>query len=276
MAYSRRPSRTPRSRFTLGLLLLTAVSVLVLDLPGTGPLDPVRSAFAAIFRPVRAAGDAVFEPISNGWKGAFGYKDVKDENDKLRKKLEDKKGHEAELVRLRAEVAELRKLNKIKVKGVPTVAAEIVSGPISSFEQTIEIDVGSGDGVKKGMAVVTGGGLFGQVVKVHGGRSTVQLITESDVSVGVSTKKGDLGLAQGQGQGKPLVIKNFPDSVKLKVGDHIYTSGIDRSAFPKDLAIGRVSKVGKSVDGLPRVIEVEPSADFTARYVKVAKRERPS
>lgn len=276
MAYSRRPSRTPRSRFTLGLLLLTAVSVLVLDLPGTGPLDPVRGAFAAIFRPVRAAGDAVFEPLSNGWKGAFGYKDVKDENDELRKKLEDKKGHEAELVKLRAEVAELRKLNKIKVKGVPTVAAEIVTGPISSFEQTIEIDVGSGDGVKKGMAVVTGGGLFGQVTKVHGGRSTVQLITESDVSVGVSTKKGDLGLAHGQGQGKPLVIENFPDTVKVKVGDFIYTSGIDRSAFPKDLAVGRVSKVGKSVDGLPRVIEVEPTADFTARYVKVAKREPPS
>ena len=44
MAYSRRSSRNPRSRFTFGLLLLTAVTILVLDLPGTGPLDPIRGA----------------------------------------------------------------------------------------------------------------------------------------------------------------------------------------------------------------------------------------
>ncbi|MCB0971302.1 MAG: hypothetical protein KDA97_07270, partial [Acidimicrobiales bacterium] len=70
MAYPRRSPRSPRSRFTLGLLLLTAVSLLVLDLPGTGPLDPVRNALATAFRPVQAAGNAIFEPIGNGWKGA--------------------------------------------------------------------------------------------------------------------------------------------------------------------------------------------------------------
>ena len=37
-------------------LAMTAVTLLVLDLPGTGPLDPVRGAFAAAFRPIRAGG----------------------------------------------------------------------------------------------------------------------------------------------------------------------------------------------------------------------------
>lgn len=276
MPYSRRSSRTPRSRFTLGLLVLTALTVLVLDLPGTGPLDPVRDAAAAVFRPIRAAGDAVFQPISNGWKGAFGYQDVKDENDQLRKELEDQKGDRSELIRLRAEVAELRKLNRIKVEGVPTKAAEIVTGPISSFEQTVEIDVGSSDGIKKGMAVVTGGGVLGRVAEVRANRSVVELITESDVSIGVSTKDGALAVATGQGASKPLRVRGFADEAKLAKGDYIYTSGIDRSAFPKDLTVGRITKVGKSVDGLPRVIEVAPTADLTARYVRVVLRDPPS
>ena len=103
MAYPRRNSRTPRSRFTIALLLLTAVTLLVLDLPGTGPLDPVRNAFGAAFGPFRAAGSAVFEPLSNGWKGAFGYGDLKDENDRLKAQIEEQKGDQAELDRLSAQ-----------------------------------------------------------------------------------------------------------------------------------------------------------------------------
>ncbi len=113
MAFPRHSSRSPRSRYTLGLLLLTAVTLLVLDLPGTGPLKPVRNVLAGIFSPIRSAGDAVFAPISNGWKGAFGYDDLKDENDRLKGRIEDQKGDQAELERLRREVADLEKLNGV-------------------------------------------------------------------------------------------------------------------------------------------------------------------
>lgn len=274
MAYPRRSSRSPRSRFTLGLLLLTAFTLLVLDLPGTGPLDPVRNALSAAFRPIRAAGDAVFSPISNGWKGAFGYDEVTDENAELRKDLEEAKGDEAELERLRAENQELKKLNRIDTGGERSKAVEIISGPLSSFEQTVEIDAGSDDGVAEGMAVVTGGGVLGRVTDTEGSRATVQLLTEPGVSIGVRTKAGDLGVVRGQGQGEPLRL-DIADDVRLKVGDRIWTSGIDRSAFPKDVYIGKVSKVGKAVDGIGRTVEVEPSADFSSRYVKVILREPP-
>ena len=275
MPISRRSPRTPRSRFTLGLLVLTAVTILVLDLPGTGPLDPIRSAFASAFRPIRAAGDVVFEPVANGWKGAFGYRQVKDENDELRSKLEKAKGDAAELARLRAENAELKKLNNIKTGKEPYKSAQIISGPLSSFEQTVEIDAGASAGVKERMAVVTLGGVLGRVAKVHASRSEVEMVTEPSVSIGVRLKKGDLGLVTGQGQGKPLRLTGVEDGTKVKVGDLVYTSGIDRSAFPKDLLIGRVIRVGKSSGGLPRVIEVKPAADLDSRYVRVILKAPP-
>jgi rod shape-determining protein MreC len=281
VAYSRRPSRTPRSRFTLALLLLTAVTILVLDLPGTGPLDPIRGAFGAAFRPFRAAGNVVFEPLSNGWKGAFGYGDLEDENEKLKAQLEEQKSEAAEVARLRQKVADLSKINKVTIEAQKTAVAEVVSGPLSSFEQTVEINIGSSRGVKKGMAVITGrskgsgGAVYGRIVEVRSGSATVALITEDGVSIGVRNQEGDLATATGRGQGAPLRIEGIDDGTRVDVGDYLWTSGIDRSAFPGDLYVGKVSKVTKAADGVPRSIEAEPAADLTSRYVRVVLKDPP-
>ena len=76
MVYTR---RSGRSRFTLLLLLLTALTLLVVDLPGTGPLEPVRDAIASVVSPVRETAVKVFEPVTNAWHGMFHYDDVKKE-----------------------------------------------------------------------------------------------------------------------------------------------------------------------------------------------------
>lgn len=280
MAYSRRPPRTSRSRTTLALLLLTAVTLLVLDLPGTGPLDPVRGAFGAAFRPFRAAGNAVFEPLSNGWKGAFGYDDLEKQNEELKAKLEERKSEEADVKRLQQKVADLSRINGVTIEAQKTKVAEVVSGPLNSFEQTLEIDAGSSDGIKKGMAVITGrtrgsgGAVFGRIAEVRSNSSTVELITELDVKIGIRTQKGDIGTATGQGQGKPLLIEGI-DEVNLAKGDFLWTSGIDRSAFPDDLYVGKISKVTKPAEGVERVVEAEPAADLTSRYVRVVLKDPP-
>ena len=103
MAYNRRSTRSPRSRTTLALLVLTAVTILVLDLPGTGPLDPVRNVLSTAFSPIRAAGNAIFEPLSNGWKGAFGYDDVKADRT-VKRELEDVYEGEKRSILLRLEI----------------------------------------------------------------------------------------------------------------------------------------------------------------------------
>lgn len=275
MAYPRRSSsRSPRSRFTLGLLLLTAITLLVLDLPGTGPLRPVRNVIVGAFEPVRSAGDSLFSPIANGWKGAFGYDELKEENDRLRDELAEREGDEAEVARLQAEVEELKKIAGVKIEGVQTRTAQIVSGPINSFDRTVEIDQGSGDGVKKGQAVVTSGNaVLGRIDEVRGGRSRVELITEPSFEIGIRLEDGTLGVISGQGKDRPLVVDAVDANVKE--GDFVYTSGIDESAFPKDLKVGEVTKVGQSTSGASRALEVEPLADLSSVYVKVVLRDPP-
>lgn len=281
MAFSRRSSRSPRSRYTLGLLLLTAVTLLVLDLPGTGPLQPVRNMLSGIFSPVRSAGDTVFAPVADGWRGAFGYDELEDENDRLRARLDEAKGDDAELERLEVENRDLKKLEGVKAEGVETRTAQVVSDPSSSFDPTLEIDQGSGDGVKKGMAVITGmtsgpgGGVLGRIVEARGGRSRVELVTSPDFVAGVSMTTGERGVLQGQGREKPLLIEQIAATVEVEKGDYVYTSGIEDSIFPADLKVGRVSGVRQSSDGQYQSVEVAPLADLSSVYVKIVLKDPP-
>lgn len=246
----------------------------MLDLPGTGPLDPVRSAGAALLRPVRAVGDAIFEPVGNGWKGAFGYGEVRDENDELRRELEDLRGLEIENERLKQDNFDLRAEVGVEVPGEELATAQIVSGPLNSFEQTVQIDLGSDDGVQEGMAVVTGAGLLGRIAEVDGGSATVELLTAPTWGFGIRLRDGTVSLARGQGRGAPLLLE-LDNDIVVREGDPVFTSGIDRSAFPPDIAVGRVTEVRESVDGLDRTIEVEPAVDLRSRYVRVVLREAP-
>lgn len=281
MAFPRHSSRSPRSRYTLGLLLLTAVTLLVLDLPGTGPLQPVRNVLAGIFSPIRSAGDAVFAPISNGWKGAFGYGDLKDENDRLKARLEDQKGDQAELDRLRREVADLEKLNGVAAGDVRTRTARVIAESPSSFDVSVEIDQGSGDGVKRGMAVITGltrgtgGGVFGRILEVQPGRSKVQLITDPGFEIGVRLEDETRAVLQGQGRNQVVVVEGVPNTVRVKAGDYVYTSGIQDSSFPADLAVGRVTRVRTSPNGLSKSLDVRPLADLSSVFVKVVLKDPP-
>ncbi|HRA34572.1 MAG TPA: rod shape-determining protein MreC [Acidimicrobiales bacterium] len=274
MAFPRRSSSTPRSRATFGLLILTAVSLLVLDLPGTGPLRPIRNVLASAFSPIRSAGDAILEPFSNGWKGAFGYGDLKAENDRLRAELAATAGQDADVERLQDKVRDLERLNGIAVEDLRLLTAEVVSAPLNNFDHSVEIDQGSGDGVKSGMAVVTtGNAVFGRINTTTGGRSTVTLVTTADFQVGVRLADGTRAVAQGQGRDRPLLIDSV-EVTRAKVGDWVYTSGVEQSPFPKDLKIGKVTKVD-TIPGQGTTLEVEPLADLSSVYVKVVLKDPP-
>lgn len=277
MAYPRRSSRSPRSRFTFALLLLSAVTLLVLDLPGTGPLDPVRSAFAALFRPVRSAGDVVFRPITNGWKGAFDYGDVKKENGKLRDELSQRKSDAAKLAIYERRVKTLEAAAGIDAGDVPTKEVEVTSGPLGDFDHTIQVDTRGDKAVHSGMVVIAGGTsrsavggqVLGRITRIEGSTATVELLTDPTFAVGIRLKDRTLATAQGQGRGKDLVADGISSATTVKRGDAVFTSGLNQSPFPANLEVGRVAKVSRSSTGNTRTIEIRPTVDLNSEIVRI-------
>ena len=172
-------------RCVVVLLILTSLLLITLDRRGNNAIiDKARQAFAVVLRPFDVAADAVSKPIANAWYGITHYDDVKDENEALRDQLENQKGAEIEAQTAITKYYELLKLYRLNsVHNYKSVFAQVVGEAPSNFQNTVEITVGTRDGIAVGMPVTDGAGLIGKVTKVYPDRSVVMLITDPQFSV---------------------------------------------------------------------------------------------
>jgi rod shape-determining protein MreC len=166
-------------------------------------------------------------------------------------------------VELRAEVARLEKeFNLPPVPGFRYEAARVARRDFSGWWQRMTIRKGADYGIPVGAPVVFAGGLVGRVAEVHAYASEVELIGSPELRLAaliegdtrpVSYQGGDnplFGPAQGEIDFVPLDIAATPAAPRRLV-----TSGLG-GVFPPGLAIGLVTQVSPSPDGLFKTGEV--------------------
>jgi rod shape-determining protein MreC len=177
-------SKLSRRRVVV-LLVLTSLLLITLDRRGNNEfIGKARQAFAVIIRPFDIAANAVSKPIANAWYGITNYGNVKTENEALLDQIEHQKGAEIEAKTAINIANDLLKLNRLtSVRNIKGVAAQVIGEAPSNFQNTIEITVGSRDGVAVGMPVTDGAGLIGKVTKVNPDSSIVMLITDPQYAV---------------------------------------------------------------------------------------------
>jgi rod shape-determining protein MreC len=259
VALSRRSGRT---RFTLILLVLTAVTLLTLDFRGFGPLNSARSAVLDAFAPVGDTAGGVLEPVRDAWNGATGYDELAGENDELRQRVDELEGQLTDNQIARDSFRQLLEQNDISFIGdVPSVKARVVSGAVSNFDATLEIDKGTSAGIQRGMPVVTGRGLIGRIAEVGDDRAVVELLSGGSFFVGFSVVGTNvLGTVRGQGEGGRLAATVDGDDV-VERGQIVLTSGVQGSQFPQGIPIGTIGRVDATPGALEQQLEVEMLAD---------------
>jgi rod shape-determining protein MreC len=238
--------RTGRRRFPIVLLLLTAVTLLTLDVRGFAPLDSARSGVMAVLAPVGDVASNVFEPVGERWDAAFNSDQILADNEELRRRVDELEGQMTN-----GQVAQESLRQVLAQLGIPFVAdyqkvtGKVVSGGVGNFDTTIDIDKGSSDGIARKMPAVTGRGLIGQVDQVSEGRTRIQLITDRSMKVGFNVVgTAVLGIAQGTGESGELTGVIDPQEV-VAVGQTIVTSGTEGSPYPADIPIGTITKVDR-------------------------------
>lgn len=275
-------SRVEGSRGRLAVLVMAAVTALVLDQRNVALVDEARDAATNLFDPVDDAAEVVSAPLTDAWNGWTGNQDMDElraENQELREQLDAVEAADVRNTDAVNQLAELsRTLELAWVEDIPTVTAQVTEGPQSNFSHAVQINKGSDDGIAEGMPVVTGGGLVGRVSQVSGGRATVELVSDPEFRVGVRlAETGALGTARGQGRGEPLVVDaSIEPETEVPAGTSLVTSGVDRSAYPDAIPIGKVRTTRKASGGLSLELIADPLVDVDRlAYVSVLIWEGP-
>ena len=266
--------RANRRRTILALIVLTAVTLITLDVRGAGPISAVRGGAHDVVNPIAGASDAVFSPVGDWIDGVTSATALKDESARLRRRLDSSRGWEASARAATEENKELKKLLDLPfVEDADSIAAPIVDGAPSNFELTVQIGKGERDGVGVDMPVVTGAGLVGRVLEVSRDRSTVLLITDPQSGVGVKIEKsGTTGVVKGRGDGNTVRADFVDPNADVTKGEIVYTAGQQKSPFPSAIPVGTVSKATKTRGDLQQDILVKPLVDVShLDYVKVLR-----
>jgi rod shape-determining protein MreC len=178
---------------------------------------------------------------------------------------------QVENVRMKEVEAENRNLRKLlnftrenptyAFKGAQVVGKVLGYDP-NPFLQYIILDVGSEDGIRVGMPVVTDRGLVGRISEVYAHTSKVLLITDPDSAVSGLLQTSRLtGIVRGQGANEDLLMDYLPQHQKIGKGEIVITSGMG-GEFPKNLIIGQVTQVIQRDYNIFQKVVVHPSVDF--------------
>jgi rod shape-determining protein MreC len=173
------------------------VLLITLDKRGNPVIDGMRSAFARVMRPFDTATRAVVLPVERAWHGVTGYDDLLKQNQALLDQLEHVKGNDIEARSAVLEYRELLKINQLTSKfQYKTVVAQVVGESPSNFQNTVEINVGTRQGLAVGMPVTDGAGLIGRITKVSPSTAVVLLLTDPEfaISAQVLTIPGNTGI----------------------------------------------------------------------------------
>lgn len=250
-----------RTRLTLVLLLLTAFTLTALDYnsASSGPLASLRRGIDTVFGPVQRAVGGAASSVGGALGGLPRLGSYQSDNRKLRQENDRLKGQIASMAGLECAYRQATALQHfVDFTDYPTLPAHVIGvGPSGQFEATVTLDVGSRDGIRPGMTVVTGFGLVGRTLDVSTRTATVLLIRDEESQVGGTlVGYGIIGYAQGRGSG-PLLLR-FSSLDPVKKGTVVLTTG---SIYEPGIPVGTVTSTSKDPNGVITTGDLEPFVD---------------
>lgn len=279
----RKKKMTSKKYVFIGVVILIIILLIIFSftLKEDRKLNPVESFLRDTLSYAEKIVTYPFSYITTKTREYNKLKDVNEENDILETSLDRIDAIETENVGLRRQIDALK--NELNIDYTLTdyeyLNATVTSRSVGYWYNTITINKGSYNGIKKDMVVINGKGLIGRVIKTSTFTSDVRLITTSEtnnkISVHISNGDNNLyGLINNYDYSKNLLeVEGISNTKDVDIGDFVYTSGLG-GIFPSGILIGSVSEITTDSYDLAKIIKVKPSADFSnINYVSVLKRK---
>ena len=139
----------------------------------------------------------------------------------------------------------------------------VTARDLENLHQTLIINKGSEDGIRKDMPVINEQGLIGRIINVTDRTSEVLLILDREGAVGAMVQQTRVpGVVEGLGPGSDqLQMIHINVDAPIGVNQVIITSGYG-GIFPKGLRIGYVKEIIPEANGLMKRAVIQPFVDF--------------
>ena len=228
----------------VALIIVTLIALVVLNLPG-GAVARLRFAFNGFFLPLFG-----FAATSQNLAGQAGdllvpRRELIRENQQLRRDNQQLQLVATQAVEIARENARLRQFlgwrEQAPWKGRLKLGQVILREP-ANWWRTVQIDLGSRDGLRTNLPVLTVEGLVGRVSAVSFDRAQVVLLGDPNCRVAalVENATRDNGVLGPSGPvpGDVAVLSYLPPGAVVKPGQKVVTSGLG-GIFPRAFPSGR-------------------------------------
>lgn len=208
--------------------------------------------------------------LSQMIEGFQSYARIYEQNQELRRELQQMKAWKEAALQLEQKNAKLLDLNQVRLDPQLTfITGVVLADSGSPFRQSVLLNVGSRDGVVDGWAVMDGLGIVGRISGVGRTTSRVILLTDSNSRIPVTIQpSGQRAILAGDNSAvPPLEFLENPDLVRP--GDRVVSSG-DGGVFPAGLLVGQVA------NGPDRRLRVRLAADYERLDFLRVLRSRPA
>ena len=178
-----------------------------------------------------------------------------------------------QILELEQEIKDLKEINNINNEEYNYLNCKIILRNNSFWNESITINVGKKNNIKKGSAVTYKGILIGIVNIVNNSTSSVKLITsnkENYISAKFSINdKEYFGIIKKYNPIKnELYLENVIGDFEINNED-VITSGLDGN-IPSGIYIGKIKGIEKDKYNLSSKIIIEPTINYNnIKYVKV-------
>ncbi len=232
----------PLKRLLLGVVLLCLFAIFMVWRIDSPRVERFR---LAVIDRVVPSFDWAMVPVTgtiNLVRDFQSYQRIYQQNQELRRELQQMKSWKEAALQLEQENARLLDLNSVRLDPRLThVTGVVMADSGSPFRQSVLLNVGRRDGVLDGWATMDGLGLVGRISGVGENASRVILLTDTTSRIpAVIQPSGQNAIVVGDNTRSPPVdfLEN-PDLVRP--GDRVVSSG-DGGVFPAGLVIGQVAK----------------------------------
>jgi rod shape-determining protein MreC len=248
------------------VLVLLSITIITIDQSSRTHTvtSGLKSVASDVFNPLRNGVNDVLHPIGGWLAGMVHYGSLQQENQRLQHTVGQLRQQAAAEAYERQQLEQLMALDHLPfLNGLPTVTAQTVASDTSDFAATITIDKGRSDGVAVGMPVVGAGGLVGQVVQSAHSSATVRLITDGQSRVGVAFgPQQNPATLDGQGAGNAMTLDFVAPGTHLRVGQRLFTNGLQGGEYPKGIPAGFVTSVRAVPGANQQAVNARPLANL--------------